>query len=149
MSLRFCSLGLLAAPALALGAQSTRPAGPPPFAFVEVVPGVYATVEPRANALTPFVHGNSMFVVNDSDVFAFDANHTPSAARATIAQLRAVTAKPVRQLMLSHFHGDHSMGVSAFVEAFPGIEIIATDSTRDDIVRTLVKGNNRTPERYA
>jgi len=140
---------LLAAPAIALGAQAPHTAGPPPFAFIEVVPGVYAAIEPRQNALSPLVHGTSMFVVNDNDVFAFDANRTPSAARATIAQLRAVTAKPIRQLMLSHFHGDHTLGIQAFVEAFPGIEIIATDSTRDDMVRTLVQATNRTAERYA
>lgn len=146
---RCCLFGLLVAPFALLGAQASHAAGPPPFTFIEVVPAVYATIEPRANALSPFVHGNSLFIVNDSDVFAFDANHTPSAARATIAQLRAVTAKPVRQLMISHFHGDHSMGVQAFVEAFPGVEIIATDSTYDDIVRTFVRVNNRTAERYA
>ncbi|HUQ80958.1 MAG TPA: MBL fold metallo-hydrolase [Gemmatimonadaceae bacterium] len=149
MASRLFLCALLAAPAVALGAQTPNTAGPPPFTFIEVVPGIYAAIEPRQNALSPFVHGNSMFVVNDSDVFAFDANHTPSAARATIAQLRAITTKPVRQLMLSHFHGDHTMGVEAFVEAFPGIEVIATDSTRDDIIRTLVRATNRTAERYA
>ena len=129
---------LLLAPSVTINAQSLSAAGPPPFTFVTVVPGVYATIEPRATALSPFVHGNSMFVINDSDVFAFDANHTPSAARSTIAQLRDVTGKPIRRLMISHWHGDHAMGTQAFVEAFPGVEIIATDSTRDDMVTFFI-----------
>jgi glyoxylase-like metal-dependent hydrolase (beta-lactamase superfamily II) len=123
---------------------SPRRAPPPSFSWIEVVPGVYATVEPRALALSPFVHGNSMFVVNDSDVVAFDANHAASAARATLAQLGAVTRNPVRTLVLSHWHGDHVLGTQAFVDAFPGIRIVATDSTRDDIVRVMVPLAKRT-----
>lgn len=139
MTQRWSGLATLTTLLLLRAASGTAqgPAGPPPFRFVTVVPGVYATVEPRANALSPFVHGNSMFVVNDSDVFAFDANRTPSAARKTIAQLRAVTSKPVRHLMISHFHGDHLLGTQAFAEEYPGLRIIATDSTRDDMIATF------------
>ncbi|MEO7458059.1 MAG: MBL fold metallo-hydrolase [Gemmatimonadaceae bacterium] len=125
-------------------APATVRAGPPPFSWIEVVPGVYATVEPRALALSPFVHGNSVFVVTDSEVVAFDANHAASAARATLTQLRAVTANPVRTLALSHWHGDHTLGIQAFVDAFPGIRIIATDSTRNDMVRAVVPLAKRT-----
>ncbi|MES2305637.1 MAG: MBL fold metallo-hydrolase [Gemmatimonadota bacterium] len=142
----YATLALTITPVLP--AQS--PVGPPPFRFVTVVPGVYATVEPRANALSPFVHGNSMFVVNDSDVFAFDANRTPSAARATIAQLRAVTSKPVRYLMISHFHGDHLLGTQAFAEAWPGLRVITTDSTRLDMLATFgPKARKRDAAYYA
>jgi glyoxylase-like metal-dependent hydrolase (beta-lactamase superfamily II) len=114
-------------------------AGPPDFRLQEVVPGVYATIEPRELALSPMVHGNSMFVVNDRDVFAVDANRTPVAARRTLELLRGVTANPVRWLLVSHWHGDHWLGVQAFREAFPGIQVIATDTARKEMFPNLIE----------
>jgi len=133
---------LLAGFALALvgplAAQRDR-AAPPEFRLEEVVPGVYATLEPREWALSPLVHGNSMFVVNERDVFAVDANRTPGAARKTIALLRGVTANPVRQLLVTHFHGDHWLGVQAFREAFPGVTVISTDTARKAMFPSLIE----------
>src|SRR5258708_38382178 len=74
-------------------AQSPDSAGPPRFAFEAVVPDVYVAYQPSIDGL---LHGNQTFVVNDSDVFVFDANFTPAASRATIALLQSVTHKPVR-----------------------------------------------------
>ena len=136
---RLCSLLSLAMPLVQLHPQGKRSVGPPPIAFSEVVPGVYATVEPRERALSPLVHGNSMFVVGDSTVFAVDGNRTPSAARSTIEQLKKVTNKPLRTLMLTHVHGDHLLGIQGFVEAYPGIELVSTDSTREDMIRLIVE----------
>jgi glyoxylase-like metal-dependent hydrolase (beta-lactamase superfamily II) len=111
---------------------------PPTFQFVQVVPNVYAAIEPQNS--TGLVHGNTVFVIDDDAVFVLDANHTPAAARATIAQLRAVTSKPVRTIMYSHWHNDHNLGAIAFAEAYPGpLRIISTDSTRDDILHKFVE----------
>lgn len=119
-------------------AQTTR-AGPPEFRLQMVVPGVYATIEPREMALSPMVHGNSMFVVNERDVFAVDANRTPLAARRTIELLRGVTGNPVRKLLITHWHGDHWLGVQSFRDAFPGIDVIATDTARKAMFPTLIE----------
>ena len=120
-----------------LSAQSP-PAGPPEFRLTTVVPGVYATIEPRDAALSPMVHGNSMFVVNERDVFAVDANRTPIAARRTLALLRSVTSNPVRWLLITHWHGDHWLGVQSFRDAFPALDVIATDTARKAMITSLV-----------
>ena len=110
---------------------------PPAFSFVRAAPDIYVAIEPQNS--TGLVHGNTVFIVNDSDVFVVDANHTPSAARSTIVQLRAVTSKPVRTILYTHWHNDHNLGASAFAEAYPGpLRILATDSTRDDMLKLLV-----------
>lgn len=119
-------------------AQTSR-AGPPEFRLQTVVPGVYATIEPRELALSPMVHGNSMFVVNERDVFAVDANRTPIAARRTIDLLRGVTDNPVRWLLITHWHGDHWLGVQSFREAFPGIDVISTDTARKAMFPSLIE----------
>jgi cyclase len=123
---------LLVALAPGVRAQAPDSAGPPHFEFVQVVPDVYVAYQPAIDGL---LHGNQTFVVNDSDVFVFDANFTPAASRATIAMLKAVTNKPVRTIAYSHWHNDHVWGTQALLEAYPGpITLIATDSTRDDIL---------------
>jgi cyclase len=123
---------LLAAFAPGVRAQAPDSTGPPHFEFVQVVPDVYVAYQPSIDGL---LHGNQTFVVNDSDVFVFDANFTPAASRATIAMLKAVTNKPVRTIAYSHWHNDHVWGTQALLEAYPGrINLIATDSTRDDIL---------------
>ncbi|HWW89080.1 MAG TPA: MBL fold metallo-hydrolase [Vicinamibacterales bacterium] len=80
---------------------------PPHFAFVRVAPAIYVAYQPSVDGL---LHGNQTFVVNDSDVFVFDANFTPAAARATLALLQGVTSKPVRTIVYSHWHNDHVWG---------------------------------------
>jgi cyclase len=112
-------------------------ASPPHFEFVQVVPDVYVAYQPSIDGL---LHGNQTFVINDSDVFVFDANFTPAASRATLALLNTVTSKPVRTIAYSHWHNDHVWGTQSILAAYPGpIALIATDSTRDDILHQDVE----------
>jgi glyoxylase-like metal-dependent hydrolase (beta-lactamase superfamily II) len=39
--------------------------------------------------------------------------------------------KPVRYVVNTHWHGDHTVGNQAYLEAFPGAEIIAHPATRE------------------
>ena len=123
---------LLVAFAPGVQAQAPDSTGPPHFEFVQVVPDVYVAYQPSIDGL---LHGNQTFIVNDSDVFVFDANFTPAASRSTIAMLKKVTSKPVRTIAYSHWHNDHVWGTQALLDAYPGpMNLIATDSTRDDIL---------------
>ena len=56
----------------------------------------------------------------------FDVRATPAAAREWLAQLREHTDKPVRHVVLSHYHAVRVLGASAFGAE----EIIAHESTR-------------------
>jgi glyoxylase-like metal-dependent hydrolase (beta-lactamase superfamily II) len=56
----------------------------------------------------------------------FDAMATPVAARAWLARLREHTGKPVRYLVLSHYHAVRTLGASAF----GATAIIAHEGTR-------------------
>ena len=61
-------------------------------------------------------------------VVCFEALATPVAARKWLARLREHTDKPVRYLVLSHYHAVRVLGASAFDAA----EIIAHEGTRGD-----------------
>ena len=78
---------------------------------------------------------NVTLIIDKNEVFVVDGSYTARAARAVIAQIQKLTDKPVRYLINTHAHGDHYWGNQAYVRAYPGIEIVAHRSTREDIVR--------------
>jgi glyoxylase-like metal-dependent hydrolase (beta-lactamase superfamily II) len=56
---------------------------------------------------------NAGFVVTDEGVVVFDALGTPALGRAMIAAIRKVTPKPIRRIIVSHYHADHVYGLQA------------------------------------
>ncbi|APV48912.1 hypothetical protein BWI17_03960 [Betaproteobacteria bacterium GR16-43] len=96
--------------------------------------GVYVAVRTEPPGL--MFDANVVFLVNDEDVVVVDANLTPSSAKESIAALRAITKRPVRYLVNTHWHIDHVGGNATWREAYPGIEFIAHTSAREDMLKT-------------
>ena len=98
------------------------------FDVQKVTEGVYfAFARPQAVA-----NCNATIFVNSGDVLVVDAHSKPSAAAALIAQIKAqITPKPVRYLVDTHFHWDHSQGNAGYQQAFgKDLKIIASDATK-------------------
>jgi glyoxylase-like metal-dependent hydrolase (beta-lactamase superfamily II) len=69
--------------------------------------------------------------VNSTDVLVVDAHSKPSAAASLIAQIKKeVTSNPVRYVVNSHFHWDHTQGNHAYRVAESEIDFIASDPTK-------------------
>ncbi len=81
------------------------------------------------DATDEWPHGNTGVIVGRTGVFVVDSGYLPSRARADIALIRRVTGKPVRFLMTTHWHFDHNNGSVAYVEAYPGITLLAERNT--------------------
>jgi glyoxylase-like metal-dependent hydrolase (beta-lactamase superfamily II) len=89
----------------------------------------------RVTELAPNVYGyisdfdpNAGFIVGDEYVVAIDTRPTPRAAREFMADIRTVTSKPVKFIVLTHYHAVRVMGASAF----PDLQaIVASTGTRD------------------
>jgi glyoxylase-like metal-dependent hydrolase (beta-lactamase superfamily II) len=97
------------------------------FKIEKVADGVYAALA-RPQILT---NCNAAIFVNSQDVLVVDAHSKPSAAAALIAQIKKdVTTKPVRYLVNSHFHWDHTQGDAAYKASGAKVEIIASDTTK-------------------
>src|SRR6516225_5472737 len=96
------------------------------FDIEKVADGVFAAVAKPA-ALT---NCNAAVFVLARDVLVVDAHSKPSAAAALVAQIKEVTDKPVRYLVNTHFHWDHTQGDRAYKKANPQIQIIASDTTK-------------------
>jgi glyoxylase-like metal-dependent hydrolase (beta-lactamase superfamily II) len=63
-------------------------------------------------------------------VLVFDANGTPAAAAAVLAEIRKLTSQPVRYVVLSHWLWDHGYGAEVYKAAFPDVKIVAHEKTR-------------------
>lgn len=74
---------------------------------------------------------NAAAVVTDEGVILFDSLGTPALAKLFLEKLREVTDKPVKQVILSHYHADHVYGLQVFKEQ--GAEIIAPAGAEDYI----------------
>lgn len=113
--------------ALPLAGQTTTPVRPAPTR-IEVAPGVYLfQTEPYGEV---GLDGNAIVITSEDGVLVFDSNGTPAAARAVIAGITALTSQPVRYVVNSHWHWDHWYGTEAYVEAFPGVRVVAHERSR-------------------
>ena len=66
---------------------------------------------------------NASVIVTDEGVVLFDALGTPSLANKLLGLIREVTDKPIKKVVVSHYHADHIYGLQVFKEQ--GAEIIA------------------------
>ncbi len=103
-----------------------------------VAEGVYAILHDDAivqwpSGATGWPHGNTGVVVGDDGVLVVDSTFLPSRAVADIALIRRITAKPVRFLVNTHWHMDHTMGNADYQDAFPGLVIVGPKASRDFI----------------
>jgi glyoxylase-like metal-dependent hydrolase (beta-lactamase superfamily II) len=72
-----------------------------------------------------FPQGNTTVVIGEREVLVVDSCYLPSSAREDIADIRRWTDKPVRYLVNTHWHFDHTMGNGTYAAAFPGLSIVA------------------------
>jgi glyoxylase-like metal-dependent hydrolase (beta-lactamase superfamily II) len=80
-----------------------------------------------------FPQGNTTVIVGAREVLVIDSCYLPSSAEQDVAQIGRWTSKPVRYLVNTHWHYDHTMGNGAYRDAFPGITILAHVETRKQI----------------
>lgn len=59
---------------------------------------------------------NAGFVVTNEGVVVFDSLGTPSLANAMLGEIRKVTDKPIKLVIVSHYHADHVYGLQVFKE---------------------------------
>lgn len=72
---------------------------------------------------------NAGFVVTDEGVVVFDALATPALAQALLETIRSKTDRPIRRVIVSHYHADHIYGLQVFKAA--GAEIWAREEGRE------------------
>ncbi len=97
------------------------------FDIQKAADGVYfAYAHPQT-----LVNCNAAIFVRSKDVVVVDAHSKPSAAASIIRQIRReVTDKPVRYVINTHFHWDHTQGDHAYAMAGSKVDFISSSMTR-------------------
>ena len=73
---------------------------------------------------------NSAIIVGDDGCLVFDAQSTPAMANKVIERVRTVTDKPIKYVVLSHYHAVRVLGASAYEAQ----HVICSEATREMIV---------------
>ncbi|MHA6792086.1 MBL fold metallo-hydrolase [Pseudonocardia bannensis] len=105
-------------------AQEIATPGPP--RVEEVDDGIHAYIQPDG---TWWIN-NTGFLVGRRGVVSVDACSTERRTRAYLEAIRGVTSAPVRTLVNTHHHGDHTFGNYLF----DGATIVAHEATRAGVL---------------
>ena len=90
----------------------------------------FSKLSEHAYAYTAEGDPNTGIVVGDDAVMVIDTQATPAMAQDVIRRIREVTDKPIKYVVLSHYHAVRVLGASAYRPE----HIIASQDTRDLIV---------------
>lgn len=84
--------------------------------YVQGHPGI-------ASAENEGFNSNAGFVVTDDGVVVIDSLGTPALGAALLKSIRAITSKPIRRVIVTHYHADHFYGLKPLKDA--GAEVWA------------------------
>jgi cyclase len=93
---------------------------------VEVSEGVYAYIQPDGS----WFLNNMGFLTSPSGVISVDATSTERRTRAYLEAIARVSSQPVRTLVNTHHHGDHTYGNCLFT----GATIVAHERCREEVL---------------
>lgn len=73
---------------------------------------------------------NAGFIVTSDGVVVFDALGTPSHGWALLQKIKEITDKPIKYVVVSHYHADHIYGLQAFKD-HSGATIVAQERSAE------------------
>jgi len=95
----------------------------------EIAPGIYAYVQPDGS----WFLNNTGFLVGRRGIVSIDTTSTERRTRAYLDAIRQVSEQPVRTLINTHHHGDHTHGNCLL----PTATIIGHPRCREEILRSV------------
>src|SRR6201988_4005896 len=90
----------------------------------------FSRLSEHAWAYTAEGDPNTGIVIGDDAVLVCDAQATPKMAEQVIERIRSVTDKPIKYVVLTHYHAVRVLGASAYNAE----HVICSEATRDLIV---------------
>ncbi len=123
---------VLSALALALGTSIAVAQDEVPFSWQieRVADGVYAAIHPRELWVND---SNSAVIVGERDVLIVDAQADPTRVRALLGEIASRTKLPIRTLVNTHWHSDHTQGNALYRELAGEVEIIGHETLTADV----------------
>lgn len=113
--------------------------GGPSFAAelgIDVRPFVAIKVSPEVRLLTtpddyfgPVI-GNIVIIEQSDGLVLVDSGANIGDGRKAVAYIRSFTSKPVKAVLITHWHNDHPSGIAALREEWPKLRVISTPQTK-------------------
>ncbi len=107
----------------------------------------FEQLSPHCWAYTAEGDPNSGVIIGDKYIMVSDATATPAMAQDLIAKIRTVSDKPIKYVLLTHYHAVRVLGASAYL-AEGATEIIASRGTHDLIVERGAQDMQSEMERF-
>jgi Zn-dependent hydrolases, including glyoxylases len=127
--------------AAAVPAGDSIPA--PPYVARRLAEGVYAVLGDTGRGSEG--RSNAGFIVTPGGVVVVDALASPRQGEALLRTIRGVTRQPIRWLILTHHHPDHTFGAVVFrragakVIAHPDARTLASEGGPDALLASWVR----------
>ena len=102
------------------------------FKIKKIKDNIYLAYRPEP--LRKFVEENVTIIINEKDVILVDGGGSSTSAKNIIAEVRKLTPNPIRYVINTHFHSDHTLGNEEYVRSIPGVEIISHSLTRRNLI---------------
>lgn len=108
-----------------------------PATQVDIAPFVAREINPQVHLLTTpddwyaAAIGNVILIEQSNGFVVIDSGINASNGRAVVRYAKSLANKPIKAVMITHWHGDHPQGISAIRDAFPKVRIIATRGTEE------------------
>ena len=113
-------------------AQTNAPVVSGAHRFEKVIDGIYyATSTGTMN-----VGANSPVIITDTEALIIDSSITPASARAMVADLKAITDKPIKFVVDSHYHYDHAHGNQIYG---PDVQVIGHENTYKRLLTNVLE----------
>jgi cyclase len=100
---------------------------------IEVSDGIYAYIQPDGS----WYINNTGFLAGRHGVVSIDTCSTEARTRAYLAAVAAVTSQPVRTLVSTHHHGDHTYGNCLL----PAATIVGHERCREEVLAGFLPVN--------
>lgn len=152
------SFGLIAAPAPlpAYAKGATVPTNLPSAVArmkehsISIAPHIHVFHAPLSSEPTPLA--NEMLIEQSDGLVLVDAGKTRGAGKRIVALIRTISSKPVKAVILTHWHQDHVLGLGPIVEEWPQAAVIASRRTleilkSDESYRDTPRAGEPTVER--
>lgn len=101
--------------------------------LIKVSEHVYAYADIKNTGPANSFGANAGVIVTDSGLIVVDTLISAKEARRFIADIRAISDKPIKYVINTHFHLDHTFGNSEFAKL--GAAIIAQDSDKEALAK--------------
>ncbi|HEX2928003.1 MAG TPA: MBL fold metallo-hydrolase [Ruminiclostridium sp.] len=106
----------------------------PDYTLTQITDNVYAYVDIKNGSEENSFGSNAGIIIGRDGIAVVDTRISAKEAKRFINAIRAVSEKPIKYVINTHYHHDHSFGNSEFVKL--GATVIAQENSRQSTLRT-------------